>query len=547
MQRLEVSIALMKQRFVMPPIPESERTPLVIALLGVIEGLAERVQKQEEEIALLKDEIRILKGGKKRPHFKPSKMDEQTEEKRRGEGAEEDQRRAGSDKRSKTAELAIHEEQIIQPKRRIPKGSRFKGYRDIVIQDLVIRAHNTRYRLARWLTPKGDYLIGELPAHLTDHHFGTTLRSYLLYQHHHCQVTQALLGEQLREWGIDISSGTIDALLSADQDAFHVEKDGLLNTALATARYVTVDDSGARHRGQNGIVTHIGNADFAWFQSTGSKSRINFLELLCAGDIKYRINDAALSYMHEQGLAHTPVNALDVSRRHFFPDALAWEVHLSAVQIEGQRHRQIATEGALLGELAERGLHERLAIVSDDAGQFNVMRHGLCWIHAERLIHTLLPLNEDHREDIATVRGELWELYADLKKYQRRPNKKAKRALAQRFDILFSQKTRYQTLNQLLRRLHQNKAELLLVLERPEIPLHTNGSERDIRDYVKKRKVSGGTRSEVGRQCRDTFISLKKTCRKLGVSFWDYLNDRIAQANRIPFLPNLIPMRAAPA
>jgi hypothetical protein len=109
-------------------------------------------------------------------------------------------------------------------------------------------------------------LIGELPAHLTDHHFGSTLRSYLLYQNHHCQVTQPLL----REWGIDISSGTIDALLSANQDAFRAEKDGLLNTALATARYVTVDDSGARHRGQNGIVTHIANADFAWFASTGS-------------------------------------------------------------------------------------------------------------------------------------------------------------------------------------------------------------------------------------------------------------------------------------
>src|ERR1039458_340528 len=123
----------MKHRFLMPPIPEAERTPLVIALLGVIEGLAAQVQKQEEEIALLKDEIRILKGGKKRPRFKPSKMDERTEENRRGEGgAQEDQRRAGSDKRSKTAELVIHAEQIIEPKRRIPKGSRFKGYRDIV-------------------------------------------------------------------------------------------------------------------------------------------------------------------------------------------------------------------------------------------------------------------------------------------------------------------------------------------------------------------------------------------------------------------------------
>src|SRR5579863_9902417 len=251
--------------------------------------------------------------------------------------------------------------------------------------------------------------------------------------------------------------------------------------------------------------------------------------------------------MREQGLAHAPVNALEENRRHLFQDTLAWEVHLSVLKIEGPRHRQIVTEGALLGELAARGLHERLAIVSDDAGQFNVLRHALCWIHAERLIHTLLPLNEDHREDIATVRGQVWELYADLKKYKRRPTKKARSVLTRRFDTLFTQKTRYQTLNQLLRRLHNNKAELLLVLERPEIPLHTNDSERDIRDYVKKRKVSGGTRSDLGRQCRDTFISLKKTCRKLGLSFWDYLNDRITQANRIPFLPAIIETRAAPA
>lgn len=75
------------------------------------------------------------------------------------------------------------------------------------------------------------------------------------------------------------------------------------------------------------------------------------------------------------------------------------------------------------------------------------------------------------------------------------------------------------TLDRLLRRIHKNKSELLLVLERPEIPLHTNGSERDIRDHVKKQKISGGTRSELGRQCRDTFSSLKKTCRKLRISF----------------------------
>ena len=110
-----------------------------------------------------------------------------------------------------------------------------------------------------------------------------TLRSYILYQHHHCQVTQPLLHEQLREWGIDISTGAIDAILTSDHDRFHAEKDALLERGLGSARYVTVDDSGARHQGRNGYVTQIGNAFFAWFCSTSSKSRINFLTLLCAG------------------------------------------------------------------------------------------------------------------------------------------------------------------------------------------------------------------------------------------------------------------------
>jgi hypothetical protein len=543
---LEALYLLMKPRFSIPTIPEAERTALVTVLLGLIEGLAERVQKQEEEIAHLKDEVRILKGEKKRPRFKSSKMEEGTEKDcAQGEGSKEDRRRPGSDKRSKTAELAIHDEQIIQPGRRIPKGSRFKGYRDVVIQDLVIRAHNTRYRLARWLTPRGEFLTGRLPVFLAEHRFGATLRSYVLYQHHHCQVTQPLLHEQLREWGIDISTGAIDALLSADQDAFHVEKDTLLKSALGTAAYVTVDDSGARHQGQNGYVTQIGNPDFAWFQSTASKSRINFLQLLCAGDTGYRINEPAVTYMRQQGLGHTQVQSLLSSPRRFIAQADAWEQHLSRLCLHTERHRRIATEGALLGVLADRGLLDRLAIISDDAGQFKIFRHGLCWIHSERLIHTLLPLNEDHREDIAMIRGQLWELYGDLKIYKHGPNRKARRALEKRFDALFSQKTRYQTLNELLKRLRRNKAELLLVLERPEIPLHTNDSERDVRDYVKKRKISGGTRSDIGRRCRDTFISLKKTCRKQGVSFWAYLNDRIAQAGRIQPLPTTLQIRLA--
>ena len=108
------------------------------------------------------------------------------------------------------------------------------------------------------------------------------------------------------------------------------------------------------------------------------------------------------------------------------------------------------------------------------------------------------------------------------------------------FDEIFTQTTSSALLNAALKRINNNKSELLLVLERPDIPLHNNGAENPIREYVKKRKISGSTRSESGRRCRDTFTSLKKTCRKLGVSFWQYLKDRIEGIGFIPDLSDLI-------
>jgi len=186
-------------------------------------------------------------------------------------------------------------------------------------------------------------------------------------------------------------------------------------------------------------------------------------------------------------------------------------------------------------------------IVSDGAGQFAVLLHALCWVHAEGLVHKLIPLNDQQRQDQQRVRGEIWDLYTDLKAYRRTPDRELAPALAARFDAIFTQRTAFATLNQTLKRLHGHKQKLLLVLQRPDIVLHTNGSEGDIRGYVKWRKISGGTRSELGKRCRDGFASLKKTCRKLGISFWDYLGDRIRGQGEINPLPDIIRERAAAA
>ena len=101
----------------------------------------------------------------------------------------------------------------------------------------------------------------------------------------------------------------------------------------------------------------------------------------------------------------------------------------------------------------------------------------------------------------------------------------------------------------LLARLHANKAELLMVLERPEIPLHTDGSENDIRCQVTRRKVSAGTRSDLGRDCRDAFLGLAKTCARHGVAFWDYLGNRLKVPGHtvVPPLAELVRCRGQPA
>ena len=521
-------------------------TPLVANLVAQVDALLEALQCANGEIQQLRDEIAVLKGQKAKPKFKSSKMDQNTDkdnEESADEGASpqdgDKSKRAGSAKRSKTAQLQIHEERVIAPATPVPPDARFKGYRDFVVQGLVIKAHNTRYRLESWLTREGTWLTGRLPDSVQGHHFDPHLRSYVLHQHNHCHVTQPLLLEQLRQWGIDISAGQMDALLSADKARFHAEKDDILVAGLQVSSAITVDDSGARHQGKNGYVLHIGNELFGWFGSTGSKSRINFLEQLHAGAITTEVNESALDYMQAQGLS-AAIRAQLAQTPGICRSLQGWQQHLASLEIADARHVRIATEGALLGSLLDKGFNPELAIISDGAGQFAIGLHALCWIHAERLIHKLIPINDAQRQSLQKVRGQVWDFYADLKAYKRQPDPDKVAPLQARFDALLTQRTDYYTLDDLLGRLHRRKSELLLVLKRPDIPLHTNGSETDIRDFVKKRKVSGGTRSDLGRQCRDTFASLKKTCRKLGISFWLYLLDRVSLSNAIPPLPTLI-------
>jgi hypothetical protein len=322
------------------------------------------------------------------------------------------------------------------------------------------------------------------------------------------------------------------------------EKESLLQAGLAASKYAQADDTGARHEGKNGFSTCISNDLFTYFASGGSKSRINFLEILRAGHSDYVINEDAIAYMQEERLKKALVASLNDASSKYFPDKAAWLSHIDDLGISRPRDVRVVTEAALLASALSHGLPHDMVILSDDAGQFNILIHALCWVHAERLINKLIGFNDDHRSALKAVRDQIWQLYAQLKLYKASPTQKLRMDIEESFASIFTQKTCFETLNQALARLYKNKSELLRVLDYPMIPLHNNGCETDVREAVTKRKVSGGTQSDLGRRARDTFLSLKRTCRKLGVSFWKYLNDRNAALGNIPNLALLIAEKA---
>lgn len=513
----------MTRKLKIPKIQSHERTPLV-------DQLVEIINKQKQQIDVLSEEVKRLKKHKGRPKLRPNSLNN---------SKKCPNKKNSTTQKARKQKKRPDEMQIIKAEN-IPAGSRFKGYRSYEVQELFIQTKKIVYKLERWQLPDGSYIVAKLPVRNAGSHFGPTLRSYVLHQYHHQGVTQPLLLKQLREWGVEISNGQLNQLLIANKDAFHEEKSGLLAAALSVSSYIHVDDTGARHKGKNGYCTHIGNELFAWFKSTNSKSRINFLELLRQNNEGYFLSQESFAYMKRYKVAQWIQDKLKPYKGRRFNDKKSLESYLKMLGIEKNNHVRLVTEAALIGSVLRHGFSKNTVIVSDDAGQFNIFQHALCWIHAERGITGLVPSGRKQRKAVKLARSQIWDIYHLLIDYKNNPTKEFKKVITQKFRSFCKTKAAYQDLNLVLKRLYANRHELLMVLKRPEIPLHNNLSERDIREYVKRRKISGSTRSDEGRECRDTFASLKKTATKLKIAFWDYLVDRLNNEHKIPWLPDLI-------
>jgi hypothetical protein len=491
----------------------------------------------QETVKELKDEINRLKGQKSRPKFPPATLGK----------SKDNPNNHGKQQTPVVPFIDIkkikHQEIVITPPN-IPEGSRFKGYSDFHVEELNIEALKIKYRLAVYETPLGDILRGRLPFNLNGKHFGPELIAYCLDQYHGRCVTRPQLLEQLLGYGVEISAGELDNILIVDKDIFHEEKAAVFEAGIAHSDQLNTDDTGARHNGKNGVCTHIGSPLFCYFESTFSKSRINFLEILRGRHTDYILSEDALLYAFDQGSTVRLQTILDDHADKRFTDKDAWDRFLKRNGITKEKDQRIATEAALMGSAIFHGLRPTMGIMSDAAGQFNILIHALCWIHEERHYRKFVALTEDEKILIDGIRDAIWNLYEELKEYKNKPTQELRKRIEEEFDGLFGCKTESNAINNLLENTLSRRVGLLRVLDYPWLMLHNNDSERDIREYVKKRKISGSTRSQLGRKSRDTFASLKKTCKKLGVCFWDYLRDRTGKLGQIKPLSDLIAEKA---
>src|SRR5271157_5464032 len=523
----------------------TELVGLVRGLIGEVERLREENEKLNAALAStkrenqqLKDEIRRLKGLPPRPPIKPSGMEKATDRlaaEKPGEAGAPPPRRRGPG----VSKLSIDRTVTLTA----PAGSRSKGDEEIIVQDIAFKPEVTLYRRERWTTPDGRTVTADLPAGVVGG-FGPHLHRLVLMLHFQGQMTCERIVAVLTAAGLSISKRQVVRLLTTKLDLFRAEEEAVFTAGLRASGFVSVDDTGARHAGKACYTTQFGSDRFTTFRTGASKSRLAFLRHLLGGT-RYVVNEAAGAYMRAANLAHGVIDALSGANVLEFACEAEWTAHLGALGLTELRVApdpvRVASEAALWGALCAEERLGSAVILSDDAGQFRVGLHALCWVHAERLVHKLVPANDRQRNAVEVTRRTIWWFYGQLKAFRLAPSPERAAELKARFDRIFKRRTGYATLDRLLKRLLANKDELLRVLERPEIPLNTNASENDIRAVVTKRKVSGGTVSDKGRTARDVMLGLAKTCAKLKISFFHYLGARLGiPGPRLPPLETLI-------
>ncbi len=358
-------------------------------------------------------------------------------------------------------------------------------------------------------------------------------------------MTQGKLLEFFEDLGISMSAGYLSNLLIKNPGDFETEFNQLYREGLASSPWQHLDQTGARVGGVNYTTNIICNPLYTVYRTTRNKDRLSVLRILQnTQELKLILNEFSYELLgqlklpikwqkqlkllpQETALTQTQFNAL-------------LDQYLEKLS-SGYRSR-VKEAAAIAFYHQQSNWPVVRTLVCDDAPQFKLLTEelALCWVHEGRHYKKLSPLVTYHQQLLDKFLKDFWDYYRELLAYRDAPSSSAAAKLRAKFYQLFDSNSGYQQLDERKQLTAAKISELLLVLEHPELPLHNNPAELGARTMVQRRNISYATQTLEGTKAWDIFMSLVATTRKLGISFFEYMRDRISQLGNIPSLGTLI-------
>jgi hypothetical protein len=515
-------------------------------LLNLVEELKQENMILREQVQELRDEVNRLKGEQGKPPIKPGKPGGGGDHSSEQERHRPKKRR----RRRKAQQIRIDREEKLQIERsELPEDAEFKGYEPVIIQDLVIKTDNVRFLKEKYYSPLlGRTYLAELPAGYRGE-FGPGLRSLVVTLYYAAEMTEPKIIEFLENMGIRISAGQVSNLLIKKQDDWHAEKEAVYLAGLQSSSWQHVDDTATRVNGENQHCHIVCNPLYSAYFTRPRKDRLTVIDILANRfETQFLLNQQTCEWLQTFGtpqwaqaaIAHWPQGTVLT-----YPE-LADLVQTELGCLNDQQQARVFEAAALTAYHSQSVTPIVPVLLSDDAPQFRYIsaEHALCWVHEGRHYKKLIPVVDYHRQLTADFLTQFWDFYHQLQDYRSQPSEQQAAVLEQAFDDLFSTVTGYHQLDQRIAKTKAKKDRLLKVLKYPQIPLHNNPAELGARRRVRKRDISFGPRTQDGREAWDTFMSLVATAKKLGVSFYDYVFDRIAEVYAMPSLAQLIQQRS---
>jgi len=521
----------------------------IVELLNLVEALATDNRELRDENQRLRDELNRLKGEQGKPKINPNRPASRLTATNHSSERERHQRQARK-KSGKVERIEVNREQVLTVNRAgLPADAEFKGYDDVIVQDIKIETDNVLFHKEKFYSEgENKAYQAELPRGYAGQ-FGPGVKALTLVLYHAANMSEPKVREFFGFVGVHISEGEVSNLLIKDQDDFHAEKGAVYAAGLCSSPWQHIDETSTRVNGVNEHCHTVCNPLYTAYVTTDKKDRLAVLEALLNGrELTFRLNAEAYTGLEPVSLPASALAALQQLPQDQVMSEAEFTQHLAVAlpTLSSQARRRVMEAAAVAAYHVQQDFPIVDLLLCDDADQFKRLTGelALCWIHDARHYKKLNPVISLHRKLLDDFRGQYWDLYDALLNYRPAPTPAEAVRLSQEFDGLFATTTGYADLDDRIAKTQAKKDALLMVLKHPELPLHNNPAELAARRRVRKRDVSFGPRTEDGKQAWDTFMTLADTTKKLGVSFYHYIFDRVSQANRIPKLADLITERA---